>query len=599
MVTVKGRKAVKPVHVIFPVLRGTRRFFIERGRRWSVIEHLVLDLVARDPASAAELSLRSGLPRRVIVEAFIRLMRAGWVEIQATANGPVFRSTAIGAVRAPLDQLPAATAIEPRWRSFAIEQVTGGVFRSRELDIRPYGRLPSSSEDQIVIFVQGSPLHAAGDLSEVFTAIEGEDELIVGVDKSAERMLERYAVVTVRDETVDGLPLRATAALRILIKERAKEALVAAAEQKELVGSVVATSLEQALPSVEPSDALSSKPALYESDDLIIDGPAHLEAFERIIRNATERLIIHSTFITESRMQTLLPILLQSASKGVTIDILWGQDDVASETSSSRAAAEKFQAAVANAGRDDLITIHPFSTNSHAKIVVADNGKGAWYALIGSCNWLASDFQSFETSLRLRDPGLVGQLIRRLGGMARGRPGLWDDLSIELTVLGRRVESNPRGSGRTVPMRLLFAPDHAKLALEARDRARKRIFVLSHRIGIAARPVALLPALAAVRANNIEASAFYGRTTGPLSGVGGAELIREFAKEGLTIRPVHHPRIHAKVLGWDDDALAISSLNWLSADPSDFALYREIGVLVEAPRIADHFVRIFENAQLD
>jgi cardiolipin synthase A/B len=73
-------------------------------------------------------------------------------------------------------------------------------------------------------------------------------------------------------------------------------------------------------------------------------------------------------------------------------------------TTSSRAAAAKLQAAVAEAGRSDSITIHPFSTNSHAKIVVADNGKGGWNALIGSCNWLASDFTSFEVSIRLRTP---------------------------------------------------------------------------------------------------------------------------------------------------------------------------------------------------
>jgi cardiolipin synthase A/B len=299
------------------------------------------------------------------------------------------------------------------------------------------------------------------------------------------------------------------------------------------------------------------------------------------------------------RSQALLPALLHAAGRGVKTDLLWGQDDVSGATSSSRVAADGLKAAVATAGRDDLITIHPFSTNSHAKIVVADNGKGAWYALVGSCNWLASDFQSFEASMRLRDPALVGTLIRRLAGLARGRPGLWDELSIEMTVLGRRVEALPRGSGRTVPMRLLFAPDHEKLVLEARDRAKRRIFVLSHRIGIAAKSVALQPTLSAVKANNVSASFFYGRTTGPLSGADGADLIREFAKEGLAIRPVHKPRIHAKVLGWDDDALAVSSLNWLSADPADAALYSEVGVLIEAPRIADNFIRLFENARLD
>jgi len=74
-------------------------------------------------------------------------------------------------------------------------------------------------------------------------------------------------------------------------------------------------------------------------------------------------------------------------------------------------------------------------------------------------------------------------------------------------------------------------------------------------------------------------------------------MTREFAAEGVAIQPVHKPRLHAKVLGWDDDALAISSLNWLSADPPDAEPYREIGVLIEAPRIADNFIRVFENAR--
>jgi phosphatidylserine/phosphatidylglycerophosphate/cardiolipin synthase-like enzyme len=145
-------------------------------------------------------------------------------------------------------------------------------------------------------------------------------------------------------------------------------------------------------------------------------------------------------------------------------------------------------------------------------------------------------------------------------------------------------------------MRLLYGAEHAKFVLEARDSASRRIFALSHRIGIAAESLALLPALAAVRERGIDASFFYGRTTGPLSGAAGADLIRTFAKAGLEVRPIHRPRIHAKVMGWDDDYLAISSFNWLSADPSEIAPFKEIGILVNAPRIADNFVRRFEAA---
>jgi cardiolipin synthase A/B len=584
------------VHVSFPVLRGTSRLFVQKGRRWSVIEHLLLDAVTREPGSAADFAAKSGLPRRVIVEAFIRLMRAGWVEINVVQSRLVFRATALGMV-APLDQLPAATVTLPKKRSYAIEQITGGVFRSRELDMRPSYRLPVAEDDQLVFQLQRPFLPTDGDLSDVFTAIEGEDELILGVDRSDEKLIERHAVVTVRDNVIEGLPARASPVLRNVILSKAVEAIAAAPPKDHAASQPAVVEIEA--PSTYVSDPTLSRQALYEHDDLILDGSAHSTALERIVRNASERVIIHSTFVTDAGAEAILPLLLQASAKGVLIDVLWGQDDVGTATNSSQAAAQRMKARIADAGRSDLIRVHPFSTNSHAKVVVADNGKGRWYALLGSCNWLASNFKSFESSIRLRDPAVVGMLIRKLAGLTRGRPGIWHELAVEMTVLGRRVESGPRGRGRTVPMRLLFAPDHAKLTLEARDRAKNRIFVLSHRLGVAGRPVSLLPILAAVRAKNIEAIAYYGQTTGALSGVEGADLTREFATQGVNVRPIHRPRLHAKVLGWDDDALAITSLNWLSADPPDLAVYREIGVVIEAPRIADNFVRVFENARID
>jgi phosphatidylserine/phosphatidylglycerophosphate/cardiolipin synthase-like enzyme len=585
--------------VVFPVLRGSRRFFVEIGRRWSIIEHLLLDAVNRAPSSAADLAEKSGLPRRVIVEAFIRLMRAGWVEIAATAEGPLFRSTPIGAIQARLDHLPALTTIMPRWRGFAIEQITGGVFRGRELDIRPYSRLPVTNDDQVVSYIPASSTVSTGDLGEVFTAIEDEDEVIVGVDRSSAKLSERWAVVTVRDGQIEGLPGRTSPTLRLLIAAKAMESAESLAKAKDKRNPEIVSVPATVTPVSEMLETSASVQALYESGDLIVDGPEHSEAFDRTIRNAKERIIIHSTFITEARTKSILPALLHATEKGARVDILWGQDDIASGTSSSREAAAGLQKAVVNEGRADSITVHPFTTNSHAKILVADNGKGDWRAIVGSCNWLASDFSSFEASIRLRDPLLVGELIQRLALLDRGRPGLWHDLAIEMTVLGRRVARISRGNGRTVPMRLLFSPDHVKVVLEARDRAEKRIFVTSHRLGIAGRPVSLLPILSAVKSKDIAAAAYFGRTTGIFSGTEGADLIREFAHDGVTILPVHRPRLHAKVLGWDDDSLAVSSFNWLSADPPDAAIHREIGVLIEAPRLADNFVVRIENARLD
>jgi cardiolipin synthase A/B len=81
------------IQVAIPVLRGKRRFHVEKGKRWSLVEHLMLDAVAKRPASALELAERSALPRRVVVEAFIRLMRVGWVELAPGTDGLIFGAT--------------------------------------------------------------------------------------------------------------------------------------------------------------------------------------------------------------------------------------------------------------------------------------------------------------------------------------------------------------------------------------------------------------------------------------------------------------------------------------------------------------------------
>lgn len=575
------------VQVTFPALKGSRRFIIERGRRWSVIEHLLLDAVSRGAASAADLAERSTLPRRVVVEAFIRLMRAGWVEIVATSKGTLFQITQSGAARVHQDQLPNAAVTEPRWRGFTVEQVTGSVYRGRELELVHQNQLPTHSNENPVVHLSASPTHLLEDMSEVFSTVEGEDELIVGVDSGSEKLATRYAVVTVREGIIEGLPARAPASLRHEILAAAEGALGSdRASPPTRSGVEIIASIDEIPKTVA---------AAYDPSDVIIDGEEHWRAFERIISGASERIIIHSTFISDERASIVLPLLLRAAETGVKVDVLWGQDDLGSPTRSSQVAAAKMQAAVDAAGRSGLVTIHPFSTNSHAKVVFADSTKG-WSALIGSCNWLASDFKSFETSLRLRDHSLVGQLIRKLAGLAQGRPGIWNDFAIELAVLGRRVMNTSGPRGRTVPMRLVYGADHAKLVLQARDAAKNRIFALSHRIGIAAESLTLLPALAAVKAKGIDASFFYGRTTGPLTGEAGSDLIRAFARAGLEVKPIHRPRIHAKVLGWDDDNLAVSSLNWLSADPSQALPYREIGVLVNAPKIADNFIQRFKTA---
>jgi cardiolipin synthase len=577
------------IQVAIPVLRGKRRFHVEKGKRWSLVEHLMLDAVAKRPASALELAERSALPRRVVVEAFIRLMRVGWVELAPGADGLIFGATDGGRAQIEAGILQAPTTMQPRRMGFVIDQATGSVFRRTDIAVRHWTEL-EKTKGQHQVFLEKSPLHEREDLTELFAALEGEDETIVRVEPSAEKLVERFAVVSVTNGVIEGLPARAGPELRAAILRKAEEALKKISSDNAGSGSAA---------ELVPEKPHSSAPALalFEQADLIIDATDHKAAFERALRNAREEVIIHSTFVSEHSIPTVLPLLLAATAKGTRVTILWGQDDEKTAVSTSRAAINKLQTAVDEAGRSAQINIHRFTTRSHAKVLIADDGAGRWSAIVGSCNWLSSGFDSFEASIRLRDRALVGQAVRHVAALSLGSPGVWHEGATDLTVLGRRIESKTAESGRTAKMRLILSADHGALVLEARDKAQRRIFVTSHRIGLAGRPMVIIPALSAAKSTQVRAELYYGRPTGVLSGVDAADLAIEFARQGVGIKPTYQPRLHAKVLAWDDDSLAVTSQNWLSEDPAEGALRREIGVFVESNKVADFLIRRFEHAR--
>jgi hypothetical protein len=62
-------------------------------------------------------------------------------------------------------------------------------------------------------------------MGDVFAALEGEDEVIVGVRPSPDKLVRRFAVVSVRDsQKIDGLPSRAPQSLSDRICEAARNA---------------------------------------------------------------------------------------------------------------------------------------------------------------------------------------------------------------------------------------------------------------------------------------------------------------------------------------------------------------------------------------
>jgi phosphatidylserine/phosphatidylglycerophosphate/cardiolipin synthase-like enzyme len=143
---------------------------------------------------------------------------------------------------------------------------------------------------------------------------------------------------------------------------------------------------------------------------------------------------------------------------------------------------------------------------------------------------------------------------------------------------------------------VIIGAQHNHFVLRARDEAQHRALVVSHKLGPVSAPSIVIPLMAAARQRGIEARVFYGKTRRPMSSRAEGQLTGRAEEGGVVLNAIQSPRLHAKVLAWDDDAIAVSSLNWLSADPTEIGSLNEIGIWIKAPGAAKTMIDDFERA---
>lgn len=581
------------IRVAVPVLHGRRKFHFDKGRPWSVIEHLLLFSLTNGQATASELADRGDIPQRVVIEALIRLMHAGWVEMKQTRSSVYFKSTKNGVLAAKQDELPNAARRLSRNLNFVIDQITGTIYRSRELPFSHQHVVEERAKKENIIWLTRPKVEIVDEVRPLVEALFLDDERFVSVEQTGERLSERWSLVTVRRGEIDGLTNRAPANLVKVISDAAKVA-------KEDPSKHTDQKVE-----IPNSNNLLSKTLPDEhritflGQDLILGGEEHHDVIRSILNRARHRAIIHSTFIAEERFDDLLPAFQDASNRGVTIDILWGQDDSSTKLNSSRRAVDQIRQRLDDL-RIDLIRVHPFSTKSHCKILLADEGSlDKFSVVIGSCNWLSSQFNSYEASIRLRDPKIVADAVDQIAELSKGGKGVWTDLTNDLAALGSHLRLLPHKSSGQGTAQIVLSSNHIDIVRRARDECEKRIFVTSHRFGMAGQSIVIAPSLTAAEKKNVEVSIFYGTTSGVMGGKDAADITVDAALKGVKIRAVKKPRLHAKILAWDDDSVMITSQNWLSADPPDSNQRQEIGVLVTAPNVASRLIEKFMTSKIE
>jgi hypothetical protein len=94
--------------------------------------------------------------------------------------------------------------------------------------------------------------------------------------------------------------------------------------------------------------------------------------------------------------------------------------------------------------------------------------------------------------VRLRDPRLVQDAMFELGEIARPGDSHIPELTARLNQWARELNSRPISEGNA-RVRIVVGEEHDRYPLAARDTAKTTITVLSHRLGVVAKPAILIP----------------------------------------------------------------------------------------------------------
>jgi phosphatidylserine/phosphatidylglycerophosphate/cardiolipin synthase-like enzyme len=166
---------------------------------------------------------------------------------------------------------------------------------------------------------------------------------------------------------------------------------------------------------------------------------------------------------------------------------------------------------------------------------------------------------------------------------------------MEFAALASHVSAMPPPTGQKAEVQLVVGPGHGDFMREARDRAERRILVASHRLSQVAQAAVIVPLSKASVERGVRTDVYFAKPSGAATPETAKELAAVALKSGVHMHPLHSPRLHAKVLTWDEDHALITSQNWLSVDPTWNNPHQELGLYVNAPGVGAALMKGFDE----
>ncbi len=555
-------------YLYVPLYRMAVSYLYSFGRRWSLIEHMLLIESAVAKHTASELAEMANVPHRLIVEALINLLRANWIEVRSDNDRIYFAATPAGQKHAKEKALPERLQKDIRWDSVCVERLTGHWMRADDLDLVYEKDLPPDAAKLPPLLHTFEPNDAA--LRDLFR-LNLNESLEPTTPQFRTPSLPYARVGLAFDEVQVGLPPNAPLALHeSLVKSSAdivEDDITPYSAKSQMVQEVARDDLT--------------------ADDIIVGGGAHLDLLREALERAKSTIVVHSCFLSADTLRSLLPDFERAARRKVRVELLWGLhvDPEASGPPKKFSDVTDVLAKLPPGARG-RIRLSPVSSGSHAKVLIYDDREtGRWTTVVGSCNFLSSEFDWLEISLRTRSALFAYKVLSLLLSNQLPAVGNWSATARQLNHIWSELKAQVRVQTEAgeYSISLVADYDHYACVTLARDRASREIEITCDLYGLSAETSVLVP-METAASRGIDVHLQYTRPSKFLLEEGYEPAPTEISERGIKINRAEN--VHAKYLGWDEDALVISSFNWM-ATSVDARRSRgaEIGALIEGPGI--------------
>ena len=580
--------------VLIPLDRYRVDFEVGLGTPFSRLDALVLRAISEEKASCvADLVELLVLPRRLLIESIVSLSRAGWVAVGGL--GEEFSLTPVGQLALKADVLPTPERVLSKHGSLLVERMTGQVATLRDLTFWTARRLQEAGLwDQCERLPRNpnlAPLDA-GHAKPLLCRDRNDCIRWVGEPIPQQEVWLKVGVDTA-NATASGIP-----------EVWANGLLPKLASELSLPELAMRRSKQDQEQQPAPQSRRESRIVRTEQVHVILQGAEHQALLQTALNEARSQVLIASAFASGDVLEAdIKPRILSALARGVRVDLLWGY------SAGTTAEAQERTLKVLNAirktsGQGQLLRFNEKPSGSHAKLLLWDAPDG-FKACLGSNNWLsvpsfAYDKSHHEVSVVTSNIGLGADLCTTVAGIwaraeatVSGSNDLWHRTASEMerALALQGTTETPNATGDLTPC---SAPVTSMEALIIRDQehdsimrdlvltAKRRVGIVSHKFGPAGQ-IRMASAKYATSGEPRLLKVVVGEEPEDVESVTRlAEVVQNLGGDFVL-----SPGVHAKVLV-ADDAVVVSSYNFLSADPFGTAEgAREVGILIRDERLSD------------